>query len=90
MFNLKSVIFLRPYWVVVSTTLHTTVHSDPSMPDHSFEIVSLFARVPIRETMSLVSRHFEEDILRLFRHTLTSYISFTGQFYEQFYNKAMV
>jgi hypothetical protein len=40
----------------------------------SFDVVSLFTRVPIRETMS---RHFEEDILTLFRHVLTSsYFSF--------------
>jgi hypothetical protein len=38
----------------------------------SFDVVSLFTRVPIRETMSLLSRHFEEDILTLFRHVLTS------------------
>jgi hypothetical protein len=49
----------------------------------SFEVVSLFTRVPIRETMSLLSRHFEEDILTPFRHVLTSsYFSFAGQFYE--------
>jgi hypothetical protein len=49
----------------------------------SFDVVSLFTRVPIKETMSLLSRHFEEDILKLFRHVLTSsYFCFAGQFYE--------
>jgi hypothetical protein len=38
----------------------------------SFDMVSLFIRVPIRETMSLLSRHFEEAILRLFRRVLTA------------------
>jgi hypothetical protein len=34
--------------------------------------------------MDLLGRHFEEDILRIFRHILTtSYFSFSGQFYEQ-------
>jgi hypothetical protein len=46
--------------------------------------VSLFTRVPIKEIMSLLSRHFEEDILRLFHHVLmASYFSFSGQCYEQ-------
>lgn len=34
-----------------------------------FNVVSLFTRVPIRNTMSLLSRQFEV-ILRLFRHVL--------------------
>jgi hypothetical protein len=49
----------------------------------SFDVVLLFTRVPIKDTMELLGRHFEEDILRLFRHVLTtSYFSFNGQFYE--------
>jgi hypothetical protein len=56
----------------------------------SFDVVSLFTRVPIRETMSLLSRHFGEDILTLFRHVLTSsYFCFAGQFYEQIDGVAM-
>jgi hypothetical protein len=39
--------------------------------------------------MTLLSRHFEENILRLFRHALTSYASSTGQFCEQFDSVAM-
>jgi hypothetical protein len=50
----------------------------------SFDVVLLFTRVPIRETMSLLSRHFEEDILRLFRHVL-----FRWSFYEQTDSGAM-
>jgi retron-type reverse transcriptase len=50
----------------------------------SFDIVSLFTKVPIRETMDLLRRHFEKDVLALFRHFLTtSYLTFNGQFYEQ-------
>jgi hypothetical protein len=46
--------------------------------------VSLFTGMPIKETMDLLGRYFEEDILRLFRHVLTtSYLSFNGQFYGQ-------
>jgi hypothetical protein len=38
----------------------------------SSDVMSLFTRVPIRETMSLLRRHFEKDILTLFRHVLMS------------------
>jgi hypothetical protein len=56
----------------------------------SFDVVSLFTRVPIRETKSLLSRHFEEDILTLLRHVLTSsYFCFAGKFYEQIDGVAM-
>jgi hypothetical protein len=50
----------------------------------SFNIVSLFAKVPIKETMDLLGHHFEEDILGLFRRILTtSYFIFKGEFYRQ-------
>jgi hypothetical protein len=40
--------------------------------------------VPIVEALRLLSRHFDEDILRLFRHVQTaSFFRFNGQFYEQ-------
>jgi hypothetical protein len=43
----------------------------------SFDIVSLFTKVPIRETIDLPGRHFEEDVLILFRQALTtSYFTF--------------
>jgi hypothetical protein len=35
-----------------------------------FDIVSLFTKVPIRETIGLLGRHFEEDVLGIFRHVL--------------------
>jgi hypothetical protein len=50
----------------------------------SFEVVLLLTRVPIKETMDLLGRYSEEDVLRPFPHVLTtSYFSFNGQFYEQ-------
>jgi hypothetical protein len=50
----------------------------------SFDIVSLVTKVPIRETMDLLGRHFEENVLGLFRHVVTtSYFTFNGQFYGQ-------
>jgi hypothetical protein len=48
-----------------------------------FDVVSLFARVPINDTVELLRRHFE-DIWRRFRNVLTtSHFSLNGQFYEQ-------
>jgi hypothetical protein len=50
----------------------------------SFDILSLFTKVPIMETMDLLGRHFKEDVLGLFCHVLTtSYFIFNGQFYGQ-------
>jgi hypothetical protein len=40
----------------------------------SFDMVWLFTRVPIRKIVSLLSPHFEEDILRLFRQVLTAWL----------------
>jgi hypothetical protein len=49
-----------------------------------FDIVSLFTKVPKRGTMDLLGRHFEEDVLGIFCHVLTtSYFTFNGQFYGQ-------
>jgi retron-type reverse transcriptase len=56
----------------------------------SFDVVSLFTRVPIKDIMDLLGLHFEENILLLFRHVLTtSYFSLNGQFYEQIDGVAM-
>jgi hypothetical protein len=50
----------------------------------SFDIVSLFTRMPIKDTVDLLGRFFEEDVLGPFRHVLTtSYFTFNGQFYGQ-------
>jgi hypothetical protein len=56
----------------------------------SFNVVSLFTMVPIKETMDLLGQHFEADIFRFFRHVLTmSYFSFNVQFNEQINGVAM-
>jgi hypothetical protein len=47
-----------------------------------YDVVSLFARVPIEEAMDLLGCHFE-DVLALFCHILiTSYFTFSGHFYR--------
>jgi hypothetical protein len=50
----------------------------------SFDIVSLFTKVPVGDSLSLLSHHFENSTLALFKHVLTStYFCYDGQFYEQ-------
>jgi hypothetical protein len=50
----------------------------------SFDVVSLFTNVPIVDSLELLSHHFEDDVLALFKHILTStYFCSDGHFYEQ-------
>jgi len=49
-----------------------------------FDVVSLFTKVPIVDSLERLSHHFEDDVLALFKHVLTStYFCSDGQFYEQ-------
>jgi hypothetical protein len=64
-------------------TIHT-LRAGPRDILFSFDVVFLFTMMPIEEALRLLSRNFDEAILRLFRHVLTfSFFSFNGQFYEQ-------
>jgi len=38
----------------------------------SFDVVSLFTKVPVEDSLTLLSQHFYKDILALFKHVLTS------------------
>jgi hypothetical protein len=50
----------------------------------SVDVISLFTRLPLNNALDLLTRHFDENILKLFRHVLTSsFFSFNVQFYEQ-------
>jgi len=50
----------------------------------SFDVISLFTEVPVEDSLSLLSHHFTEDILALFKLVLTStYFCFNGQYFEQ-------
>lgn len=56
----------------------------------SFDVVSLFTRVPLRESLELISQKFDEKTTELFRHVLTStYFLFNGEYYEQTEGVAM-
>jgi retron-type reverse transcriptase len=49
-----------------------------------FDVVSVFTKVPIVDSLELLSHHFEDDVLELFKHVLKStYFHSDGQFYEQ-------
>jgi len=41
----------------------------------SFDVVSLFTNVLIVDSLELLSQHFEDDVLALFKHVLTTHIS---------------
>jgi len=50
----------------------------------SFDVVSLFTKVPVEESITLLSQHFKDEILALYKHVLTStYFCVNSQFYEQ-------
>ena len=50
----------------------------------SFDVVSLFTKVPVEESLTLLKQHFNNEILALYKHVLTStYFCIDGQYYEQ-------
>ncbi|XP_071440817.1 uncharacterized protein [Hetaerina americana] len=50
----------------------------------SFDVISLFTKVPIKDTLLLLQARFDEKTVDLFRHVLTStYFLYNGKFYEQ-------
>jgi len=50
----------------------------------SFDVVSLFTKVLVEDSLSLLSHHYADDILALFKRVLTStYFCFDGQYFEQ-------
>ncbi|XP_046399906.1 uncharacterized protein LOC124166418 [Ischnura elegans] len=56
----------------------------------SLDVVSLFTRVPLTDTLCLLERKFEPDTVKLFHHVLTStYFQFNGEFFEQAEGVAM-
>jgi hypothetical protein len=50
----------------------------------SFDVVSLFTKVPLNDTLQLLEQPFDSRMIDLFQHVLTStYFLFEGKFYEQ-------
>jgi len=61
-----------------------TIQIEPHDLLVSFDIVSLFTNVPIGDSLLLPEQHFNNDLVNLFRHVLTStYFCFNGQYYKQ-------
>jgi hypothetical protein len=60
------------------------LHAGPEDILISSDILSLITMVPTGEALRLLSRHFDEDILRFFHHVLiSSFFWFNGQFYKE-------
>ncbi|XP_071441632.1 uncharacterized protein [Hetaerina americana] len=60
------------------------IHLNPSDIMISLDVVSLFTRVPLQETLSLLEKKFDADTVKLFHHALTStYFTFDNSYYEQ-------
>jgi hypothetical protein len=55
----------------------------------SFDIISLFTKMPITYVLNLLSQLFDEDSIRHFYHILTSFFCFNSQFYKQTERTAM-
>ena len=73
---------MKNYFQLVQTLKSLRVQPEDLMV--SFDVVSLFTNVPIVDSLELLSERFEDDVLALFKHVLTStYFCFDGQFYEQ-------
>ncbi|XP_046387256.1 uncharacterized protein LOC124156642 [Ischnura elegans] len=50
----------------------------------SFDVISLFTRVPISYTLKLLEARFDQKTVHLFQHVLSStYFLYQGKFYEQ-------
>jgi hypothetical protein len=50
----------------------------------SLDVVSLFTRVPLEDTLRLLAEKFDEYTVQLFHHVLTTtYFQYHGEFYEQ-------
>ena len=66
------------------------LHLEPGDILVSFDVVSLFTRVPVNESLNYISEIFTKDLVDIFRACLsTSYFMWDGDFYEQIDGVAM-
>ena len=67
-----------------STQILESLRVQPEDLMVSFDVVSLFTNVPTVDSLELLGHHFEDDVLALFKHVLTStYFCTDEQFYKQ-------
>ncbi|XP_046401605.1 uncharacterized protein LOC124167666 [Ischnura elegans] len=60
------------------------IYLNPSDIMISLDVVSLFTRVPLHETLSLLEKKFDANTVKLFHHAFTStYFTFDNCYYEQ-------
>lgn len=84
---LQPVVGTCEHHVKNSTEFVKNIHNiklDPQDILVSFDVVSLFTRVPLKDALQLLESNFTPDVIALFKHVLTStYFLYDGQFYEQ-------
>jgi hypothetical protein len=49
----------------------------------NFDVVSVFTKVPLKDSLQQLGQHFETSTMYLFRQALTSTYCYNGQFYNQ-------
>jgi hypothetical protein len=49
----------------------------------SFDVISLFTKVPLQDMMQLLSQHLDEQVVVLAKHVVTAmYFLYNGSFYD--------
>jgi hypothetical protein len=61
-----------------------TIRLEPGDIMVSFDVISLFTRIPLEDSLQLLEKRFDAKTVNLFHHVLKStYFTYDGKFYEQ-------
>ncbi|XP_048524257.1 integrator complex subunit 3 homolog [Dendroctonus ponderosae] len=75
---------LQPHLRSTETYIKNSEHFIKKIQDLSFDVVSLFTKGPMEESIELVAELFEESTTNLFKASLKgSYFLWNGDYYEQ-------